>query len=103
MTVRVHMSFCLAAGISLKTMELYFVVFCARYIDLLPFVDRHHNYHSWFLEFYLPVMKLAYISISGTVVYFIRFKEPYDFPPAAICVGSCSPPRVALSQVQDNL
>jgi len=66
-----------AAGISLKTMELYFVVFCARYIDVLPFVSRHHNYHSWFLEVYLPLMKFAYIGVSGAVVYLLRFREPF--------------------------
>lgn len=66
-----------AQGVSLKTMELYVLLFCCRYLDLLPFFDRHHKLHDWFLEWYLPLMKLAYIGVSATVVYMIRYKEPY--------------------------
>lgn len=69
-----------------------------RYIDLLPFFSRHHNFHSWFLEMYLPVMKLAYIGISGAVVYILRFKEAYkstydaardDFPHWLFLAAPC--------------
>lgn len=58
-------------------MELYLCVFLARYIDLLPFFSRHRSHHDWSLETYLVLMKLMYIGVAATVVYVIRFKEPF--------------------------
>ena len=50
------------AGISLKTQELYAVVFCARYLDL---------FWNW-LSYYNVVMKLIFIVSSVAIVYIIR-------------------------------
>ena len=55
------------AGISLKTQELYFLVFVTRYLDL---------FHS--ASLYLFVMKLIYIAASGAIVYVMRFKHPWN-------------------------
>ena len=60
-----------AEGISLKTLELYLLVFVARYLDLfLP-----HS-HSW-LTLYLTIMKIAYIGLTGLLVHTVRTKEPW--------------------------
>jgi len=54
------------AGISLKTQELYVLVFCARYVDIF-----------WnFLSVYNTVMKVIFIVSSLTIVYVIRRGTP---------------------------
>lgn len=55
------------AGISLKTQELYVIVFVARYLDLF-----------WnFLSIYNWVMKVIFISSSSAIVYVMRFASPH--------------------------
>lgn len=55
------------AGISLKTQELYAIVFLARYLDLF-----------WnFLSMYNVVMKIIFIISSMSIVYIIRFGVPH--------------------------
>ncbi|KAL2930989.1 ER lumen protein-retaining receptor A [Bienertia sinuspersici] len=60
------------SGISLKTQELYALVFVARYLDL--FTD--------FISFYNTVMKIVFIVSSLAIVYFMRLhpviKRSYD-------------------------
>jgi len=56
-----------ANGISLKTQELFLIVFCTRYLDLFT------TYYS----FYNTVMKVLYIAATGYLVYMIRYKEPF--------------------------
>ena len=56
-----------AVGISLKTQELYVIVFVARYLDLF-----------WnFLSIYNWVMKIIFITASLSIVYIIRFGVPH--------------------------
>jgi len=55
------------AGISLKTQELYVMVFVARYLDL--FWNR--------LSYYNVVMKIIFIASSVAIVYVIRFGVPH--------------------------
>ena len=55
-----------AAGISLRTQELYAIVFCSRYIDLFWNFSSMYN---WFL-------KVIFIGCSGAIVYFMRFGPP---------------------------
>lgn len=54
-------------GISLKTQFLYALVFVTRYLDLA------YN----FLSMYNTVMKIIFIASSCTIVYWMRFREPY--------------------------
>lgn len=54
------------AGISLKTQELYVLVFCARYIDLF----WNH------LSLYNSVMKVIFIGLSITIVHVMRRGVP---------------------------
>ena len=55
------------SGISLKTQELYVIVFVARYLDLF-----------WnFLSIYNWVMKVIFITASLSIVYIIRFGVPH--------------------------
>ena len=55
------------AGISLKTQELYVIVFIARYLDLF-----------WnFLSIYNWVMKVIFITASLSIVYIMRFGMPH--------------------------
>lgn len=60
------------AGISLKTQELFLIVFLARYIDLF------WNFHS----LYNSVFKIVYIATSGLIVWYMRrhrtVKNTYD-------------------------
>lgn len=59
-------------GISLRTQELYFLVFVCRYLDLF------YSFISW----YNTVMKLVFLASSGTIIYLMRFhrvvKLTYD-------------------------
>lgn len=61
-----------AAGISLKTQELFLVVFVARYVDL--FIR--------FISLYNSVMKILYISLTAIIIYTVRetipIKATYD-------------------------
>jgi len=56
-----------ATGISLKTQELFLVVFLCRYLDLF----------TSFISWYNTIMKILYICSTGYIVYMIRYKEPY--------------------------
>lgn len=56
-----------AIGISLKTQELYLLVFCTRYLDLFT------NFYS----VYNSVMKVVYIAASAWVVHMMRQQEPW--------------------------
>lgn len=58
-------------GLSLKTQEMYLLVFVTRYLDLFFF-----HFYSW-LSVYNAVMKVLYISASATIVYYFRFKVPW--------------------------
>jgi len=57
------------AGISLKTQELYSLVFVTRYLDIF-----------WTFDLYLTTMKIIYISSSFAIVYLMRttYKHSYD-------------------------
>lgn len=58
-------------GISLKTQELYLLVFVSRYLDIFNFVKVD------FLHIYNFVIKVWYLFGSGIVVYYMRFKNPW--------------------------
>ncbi|GBG29609.1 ER lumen protein-retaining receptor [Hondaea fermentalgiana] len=58
-------------GISLKTQELYLLVFVTRYLDLF------HIPTFTFLHVYNTCMKIIYIAASATIVYYIRRKNPW--------------------------
>ncbi|XP_077234880.1 ER lumen protein-retaining receptor-like isoform X2 [Tasmannia lanceolata] len=53
------------AGISLKTQELYVIVFATRYLDLFT------NYVS----FYNTVMKLVFLGTSVSIVWYMRYHK----------------------------
>lgn len=55
-----------AQGISLRTNELFFVVFVTRYLDLF----------TTFYSLYNSCMKVLYIFTTGTIIYMIRYQEP---------------------------
>jgi ER lumen protein retaining receptor len=56
-----------AVGISLKTQELFLIVFVTRYLDLF----------TTFYSLYNSFMKVAYIASTTYIIYMIRFQEPY--------------------------
>jgi ER lumen protein retaining receptor len=56
-----------AVGISLKTQELYLVVFVARYLDLFT------TYYS----LYNTMMKILYISATSYIIYMVGYSEPF--------------------------
>ena len=57
-----------AAGISLKTQEMYLLVFMTRYLDVFS-----NNRYA-----YLVLMKLLYLALSGAIVYMMRKKHPWS-------------------------
>ena len=56
-----------AVGISLKTQELFLIVFVTRYLDLF----------TTFYSLYNSFMKVAYIASTTYIIWMIRFQEPY--------------------------
>lgn len=56
-----------ATGISLKTQELFLLVFVTRYLDLF----------TTFYSLYNSLMKVLYISSTAYIVHMIRFQEPW--------------------------
>jgi len=56
-------------GISLKTQELYLVVFLTRYLDLF----------TSFYSLYNTVMKIAYIAATAAIIAMVRLKSPWKF------------------------
>ena len=56
-----------AIGISIKTQELYLLVFVCRYLDL--FIT--------FYSFYNTIMKVLYISITSYIIYMVYTQEPF--------------------------
>lgn len=56
-----------SVGISLKTQELFLLVFVTRYVDLV--------FH--FVSVYNATMKVLYLGFSSAIVFGIRFKEPF--------------------------
>ena len=56
-----------AVGISMKTQELYLVVFVCRYLDLF----------TSFYSVYNSTMKILYISSTAYIIYMVYKTEPY--------------------------
>lgn len=58
------------AGISLKSIQLYFIVFLTRYVDLL----------FTYISLYNTCMKLFYLISTGSLIYLIRtkYRMSYD-------------------------
>ncbi len=56
-----------AVGISVKTQELYLIVFVSRYLDLF----------TRFYSIYNSVMKILYISSTAYIIYMILYTEPF--------------------------
>jgi len=54
------------AGISVRTQELFLLVFVTRYLDLF----------TSFYSIYNSVMKVLYIGATASIIYTIRFQEP---------------------------
>lgn len=60
------LSSCYILGISVRTHELFLLVFVTRYLDLFT------TYYS----LYNTVMKMLYIGTSSMIIYAIRFQQP---------------------------
>merc|ERR1719231_2000122 len=56
-----------ATGISLKTQELFLLVFVTRYLDLF----------TTFYSLYNSLMKVLYISSTAYIIHMIRVQEPW--------------------------
>ena len=56
-----------AIGVSIKTQELYLIVFVTRYLDLFTF------YYS----LYNSLMKILYITATAYIVYMVKGTEPF--------------------------
>ena len=56
-----------AIGVSIKTQELYLVVFITRYLDLF----------TTFYSLYNSGMKILYIASTAYIIYMVRKTEPF--------------------------
>ncbi len=56
-----------AVGISIKTQELYLIVFVTRYLDLF----------TTFYSMYNTVMKILYIATTAYIIFMVRGTEPF--------------------------
>lgn len=56
-----------AIGVSIKTQEIYLLVFVTRYLDLF----------TTFYSLYNSVMKVLYIGTTGYIIYMVRKTEPF--------------------------
>jgi ER lumen protein retaining receptor len=56
-----------AIGVSIKTQELYLIVFIARYLDLF----------TTFYSLYNTLMKILYISATAYIIYMVKYTEPF--------------------------
>eukprot|EP00696_Hemimastix_kukwesjijk_P002511 gnl/Hemi2/13078_TR4464_c0_g1_i1.p2 gnl/Hemi2/13078_TR4464_c0_g1~~gnl/Hemi2/13078_TR4464_c0_g1_i1.p2 ORF type:complete len:226 (+),score=75.98 gnl/Hemi2/13078_TR4464_c0_g1_i1:230-907(+) len=56
-----------SAGISLKTQELYLLVFITRYLDIF----------TSFISLYNTILKLVFLATSATTVYYMRTKYKF--------------------------
>ena len=56
-----------AIGVSIKTQELYLIVFVTRYLDLFT------TYYSY----YNSMMKILYISATAYIIYMVKGTEPF--------------------------
>ena len=56
-----------AIGVSVKTQELFLLVFVTRYLDLF----------TTFYSLYNSLMKVAYIAATSYIVFMIKYMEPY--------------------------
>lgn len=56
-----------ATGISIKTQEIYLVVFVTRYLDLF----------TTFYSLYNTIMKILYISLTAYIIYMVLRTEPF--------------------------
>ena len=56
-----------AIGVSIKTQELYLIVFVTRYLDLFT------TYYS----LYNSLMKILYISATAYIIYMVKGTEPF--------------------------
>lgn len=57
------------AGISLKSQQLYALVFLCRYLDIFVSFSTHMYYNF--------IFKIVYILLSVGIVYLMRFREPF--------------------------
>ena len=83
-------------GISLRTQELYLIVFVSRYIDLFWNFSSMYNW----------LLKVLFIGCSGAIVYFMRFGAPQratynpelDAFPVQYLLGPCALVGVLINQ-----
>lgn len=66
MLLSLSLSLSLALGISVRTHELFLVVFVTRYLDLF----------TTFYGIYNSCMKVLYIGTTASIIYTIRYQEP---------------------------
>lgn len=90
-----------AIGISIKTQELYLVVFITRYLDLF----------TTFYSVYNSFMKIAYIGSTSYIIYMVTATEPFktnyerthdSFRHWHFAVAPCAVVAVITSVVQSN-
>lgn len=90
-----------AVGISLKTQELYLIVFIARYLDIF----------TTFYSVYNTFMKIAYIASTSYIIYMVRSTEPFktnyersqdSFRHMHFAVAPCAAVALVTSVIQSN-
>jgi len=62
-------------GLSLRTQELFLLVFVTRYLDLVGLFYSWYNSFIVFYSWYNSFMKILYIGSTSSLVYAIRYQE----------------------------
>lgn len=90
-----------SAGISLRTQEMYLVVFATRYIDIFW---NFSSYYNW-------ILKILFIGACSAIVYTMRFGAPQkatynaelDAFPVQYLLGPCALMGVLVNQDHKSL
>lgn len=75
----------LASGISCKMQEIYLIVFCTRYTDLLyNYISFYNTCKSQFVQSphsnILIAMKVTFIVSTAYLIYLMRYQPPSEYP-----------------------
>ena len=69
LNISIHSLYHIKIGVSMRTQELYLIVFIFRYLDIL--------YNFSYQTYYLLFMKFLFISATAYIIYLMKYKKPY--------------------------
>ena len=67
--LNISINYIIKIGVSMRTQELYLMVFIFRYLDIL--------YNFSYQTYYLLFMKFLFLSATAYIIYLMKYKKPY--------------------------